>query len=318
MTGTFDLLAVGHPSIDLSFSGLEAWPELGRDVDAVGLGVGAGTSFNTPAAANRLGLRVGYVAMIGNDLWSRLVQEEFEREALPFDFLRVRDRPMPFVSVGLNLGGDRGFVSYEGATDEDDDELRRYAEEVVSTVSARHLHVYAGEEPSPLSTLARQRGMSVSFDAWSGPWWESDVELDALLPLADVVFANEPEALAMTGEADLDRAVEKMAALCPCVVIKRGADGSSAVANGERAAAPAEPVPVVDTTGAGDCFNAGFLRAWLADAPLQTCLVLGNVCAAAVVASHGGYRGCPSEAEVREILAARGIAMPVLTGGDVR
>ena len=56
------------------FSGLPQWPELGRDLDAGGLGVCAGASFNTPAAANRLGLRVGYIALIGNDLWSRLIR----------------------------------------------------------------------------------------------------------------------------------------------------------------------------------------------------------------------------------------------------
>ena len=62
MTAGFDLLGVGHPSVDLMFSGLDTWPELGRDIDAGGLGVSAGTSFNTPAAANRLGLRVDPVA----------------------------------------------------------------------------------------------------------------------------------------------------------------------------------------------------------------------------------------------------------------
>lgn len=312
MTHAFDLIAVGRPSIDLSFSGLEAWPELGRDVDASGLGVGAGTSFNTPAAANRLGLRVGYVAMIGNDIWSRMVLEEFEREALPQDFFRVVDRPMPFVSVGLNLGGDRGFVSYEGGSEDDDLELQRFAEEVVRTADARHLHVYAGEEPSPLSARARERGMTVSFDAWSGPWWESEVPLEGLLPRADIVFANEPEALAMTGEHDVERAMKEMAELCACVVIKRGENGAIATAGGSRAAAPAEPTEVVDTTGAGDCFSAGFLRGWLGGAPLETCLLLGNLCGASVVGTYGGYRGCPTETELRETLAQRGMSMPEL------
>jgi sugar/nucleoside kinase (ribokinase family) len=310
MTGAFDLLAVGRPSIDLSFSGLNGWPELGRDIDATGLGVGAGTSFNTPAAANRLGLRVGYVAMIGNDPWSDMVRGEFDQEALSKDFLLSVDRAMPFVSVGLNLNGDRGFVSYDAGTDEDETELDRLALEVVGSAEARHLHSYAGEEPSPLSALARGRGMTVSLDAYSGAWWESEVPLDDLLSNADIVFANEPEALAMTGETGVERAMARMAELCGCVVIKRGANGATAAAAGTRAEAPAEPANVVDATGAGDCFNAGFLRGWLAGAPLETCLVIGNICGAGVVASYGGYRGCPTETALREVLASRGMSLP--------
>ncbi|HET9724302.1 MAG TPA: carbohydrate kinase family protein, partial [Actinomycetota bacterium] len=167
----WDLLVAGRPSVDVMFSGLEAWPALGRDVVADGLGVCAGTSFNTPAAAHRLGLRVAYVAMVGNDRWSRVVRDEWELEGLPTDFLEVEDRPMPFVSVALNHDGDRGFVTYYGAGEPDDEELERTALDTVETVSARHLHAYAGEEGARLVRAARGRGMSVSVDAWGGPWW---------------------------------------------------------------------------------------------------------------------------------------------------
>jgi len=78
----YDLFVAGRPSVDVMFSGLEQWPELGNDVDAAALGACAGTSFNTPAAANRIGLRVAYVAEIGNDVWSRMIHEEFEAERL--------------------------------------------------------------------------------------------------------------------------------------------------------------------------------------------------------------------------------------------
>lgn len=306
----FDLLVTGRPSVDVMFSGLPEWPQLGKDLDAAGLGVCAGTSFNTPAAANRLGLRVGYVAMIGNDVWSRIIREEFEAEGLPMDFLRIEARPMPFVSVALNFDHDRGFVTYDGAGEDDDEDLRRHALEIVSSTRAGHLHGYAGEEPSELVLSARQRGMTVSLDAWGGPWWEAPAPLEDLLPRADVLLANEPEALAMTGEDDVHRAMTRMAELSPCVVIKRGARGSMATTDGEVREVAAERAQVVDTTGAGDCFNAGFLRGWLARLPLEDCLTLGNICGARAVEAFGGYRGCPREAELRSIAASRGIAQP--------
>ena len=306
----FDILVTGHPSVDVMFSGLPEWPELGKDVNASDLGVCAGTSFNTPAAANRLGLRVGYIAMIGNDLWSRVVREEFEAEGLPTDFLRIADRPMPFVSVALNFDHDRGFVSYEGVREEDDAELRRYAREVVASTPARHLHAYAGEEPAELPAIARERGMTISLDATGGPWWEAPAPLEDLLGGADVLLANEPEALAMTGEEDVHSAMARLAELCPCVVIKRGARGAMATAGGESRSADSEPARIVDATGAGDCFNAGFLYAWLAGLPLEHGLTLGNICGARAVETFGGYRGCPREAELRAIAATRGIALP--------
>jgi sugar/nucleoside kinase (ribokinase family) len=306
----FDLLVVGRPSVDIMLSGLSEWPVLGKDIDAAGLGVCAGTSFNTPAAANRLGLRVGYVSMIGNDGWSRLVREEFEAEALPTDFLRIADRPLPFVSVALNFGRDRGFVSYENTVPEDDEELERHAREVIAATPARHYHGYAGEEPSAFSAFARERGMSVSLDAWGGPWWESTVPLEKTLAVADVLFTNEPEALAMTGATDVRAALGVLAGLCPCVVVKRGARGAMGIANGEFAERPGEPAEVLDTTGAGDCFNAAFLVGWLAGLPLEAGLTLGNLCGARAVAAFGGYRGCPREDDLRVLAEARDIVLP--------
>lgn len=313
---TFDLLAVGRPSVDVMFAGLESWPELGRDVLASALGVCAGTSFNTPAAAHRLGLRVGYIAMAGGDRWSRIVLEEWEAEGLPRDFLLLADRPMPFVSVALNRDGDRGFVTHYGASGEDDEELMAHASAVIERTEARHLHTYAGKEHEELIRAAKRRGMTVSLDAWGGPWWEAEAPLEALLEHADVVLANAAEARAMTGEADVRRAASRLAELVPVAVVKLGPEGAIAVAEGRTEAVPAEhPSRVLDTTGAGDCFNAGFLRGWLAGLPVRDCLTLGAICGARAVEDFGGYRGCPREDELRELAARRGIELPPAGGG---
>ncbi len=304
-----DLLVVGRPSVDIMFAGLQEWPALGKDIDATGLGVCAGTSFNTPAAANRLGLRVGYVSVVGDDVWGRLILDEYAAEGLPTDFLRVVDHLLPFVSVALNFAGDRGFVTHaaEGAREEDD--LARYAREVVSGTPARHFHGYVAEEPPGLTALAKARGMSVSLDAWGGPWWESGMPLDEALADADVLFANEPEALGMAGVDDLHQALGRLASACPCVVVKRGALGAAATSAGQVVERPAEPAEVVDTTGAGDCFNAGFLVGWLAGLPLADALTLATFCGARAVEAFGGYRGCPRADELGAFAASRGITL---------
>jgi sugar/nucleoside kinase (ribokinase family) len=305
----FDLLAVGRPSVDVIFSGLSQWPRLGLDVDAEALATCAGTSFNTPAAAHRLGLRVGYVSLVGNDPWSQIVLREFATEGLPTDFLQVADHSLAFVSVALNQNHDRGFVTFYEPAPGDDVELARRAKDVLSSVPARHFHTYAGEEPAELIALARNRGMTVSLDAWGGPFWDLPAALGDVISEADILLANEAEALAMVGEQDLRTAIQRLAELCRCVVVKRGQRGAAAMMGGEFVDVPPEPAHVLDATGAGDCFNAGFLYGWLAGRSLTECVVLANICGARAVQAFGGYRGCPSGDELRRLAATRGIPL---------
>lgn len=313
MNVTYDLMVVGRPSVDVMFSGLQEWPQLGNDIESDGLGWCAGTSFNTPAAANRIGLRVAYVATVGNDAWSRMIRDEFEAEGLPTDFLEVQDRPLPGVSVALNHAGDRGFVSHWGGDDTYDARLDARALEVVERIDARHLHAYVGEAPA-LVAAARRRGMTISLDGWGGQWWTSPRPPAEEFAGADVLLANETEAGAMTGETEPARALEQLAEHCGCVVIKRGAAGAIGAAGAEVCAVPADRVELVDTTGAGDAFNAGFLAGWLGGLGLEASLTLGVICGSRAAGDYGGYRGCPREAELREIAAVRGIALPT-TGG---
>jgi sugar/nucleoside kinase (ribokinase family) len=200
---TYDLFVAGRPSVDVMFAGLEEWPELGNDIDAdalgvcagtsfntpaaanriglrvayfaeigndieaAGLGVCAGTSFNTPAAANRIGLRVAYVAEIGNDVWSRMIREEFEAEGLSTEFLVEEEQALPAVSVAFNMEGDRGFVSHWGGGPAVDDRIDERALSLLATVDARHLHAQVDDTPV-LESAARANGMTVSVDAFDG------------------------------------------------------------------------------------------------------------------------------------------------------
>jgi sugar/nucleoside kinase (ribokinase family) len=156
--------------------------------------------------------------------------------------------------------------------------------------------------------------MTISLDAWGGPWWTSARPLSEQLAGTDVLFANEAEAAAMTGETEPSRALERLAEQCGCVAIKRGARGAIGAAGAEVYAVPVDPVELVDATGAGDAFNAGFLAGWLGGLELEASLTLGVICGSRAAGDYGGYRGCPREPELREIAAARGIALPTRGG----
>jgi sugar/nucleoside kinase (ribokinase family) len=104
----------------------------------------------------------------------------------------------------------------------------------------------------------------------------------------DLLFANEDEALQLTGRTDLKNAMTELSIKVPTLVITKGADGAIAIENGERISIPAAPVgAVVDTTGAGDLFAAGFLTARCKGASLERCLWTGAIAAGEVIQHYG-------------------------------
>ena len=117
----------------------------------------------------------------------------------------------------------------------------------------------------------------------------------------DILFANEHELASLTGEEDFEAGLAALAGKVPLLVVTRSEKGAVAVAGTERVAVEAEPVArVVDTTGAGDLFAAGFLFGHVRGRSLAACLKLGAVCAAEVI-SHYGAR---PEADLRKLTAA--------------
>ena len=104
----------------------------------------------------------------------------------------------------------------------------------------------------------------------------------------DLLFANEDEALQLTGRTDLKSALTELSIKVPTLVVTKGPEGAIAIENGERISIPAAPVSgVVDTTGAGDLFAAGFLTARCKGASLERCLWTGAIAAGEVIQHYG-------------------------------
>jgi sugar/nucleoside kinase (ribokinase family) len=305
----YDVLVVGRPSCDLIFTGLPKWPEPGRESYASGAFIGAGGAFNAAAAASRLGFRVGFIGLIGNDMWSDFVLEQFAAEGVSTEFLEVVDRPLPAVSVALNVNGDRGFVTHEAEPEHTDRELFAYTTRVLAATEARHVHLHLVCGLPEIAEAARRRDMTLTVDAWGWePWLCSDA-VRKLIPIGDVLLTNEPEAQLLTGATDTRAALAELSEIAPYVVVKCGAAGSVAAVRGEVFEVSTEAAKAHDATGAGDCFNAGFMYGWLRRLDPATCLALGNLCGRRCVESVGGYHGCPREAELLELAAAAGIAV---------
>lgn len=278
------VLCTGRLYCDLVMSGLSAAPEAGKEVYANGLVMAAGGgAYITAAYLAAMGREVGLASVIPAEPFASQIAEELGAAGIVLD--ACVGAPLgadPQITVAMVTGGDRAFVT------------RRSGAAIPETVAAQiasgqfaHLHI--GELASladmpQVVVLAKAAGMTVSVDcAWDAEILARD-DLAGLLRGVDVFLPNRAEAEALLRHAAL-------ADYADLVVVKNGPDGADAMTGGATTTRPALKVEVVDTVGAGDAFNAGFLDRWLDGCALADCLDAGAYVAGVALARQGGARG---------------------------
>jgi sugar/nucleoside kinase (ribokinase family) len=307
VTGEIDVLVYGRPSCDIVFSGLEAWPAEGREVNAEVLEVAAGAHFNTAAALKRLELEVAFAAVVGADLWGEIVLRDLRAEGLADEHVLTVDAASTPVSVALNQRGDRGFVTFAPGHEIAERAYVATTLELLATRAVRHVHCDLSGAARAVIPAAHEAGATVSIDAYDAGPRLSSPEVRELLSAADVVFVNELEALAITGRSGWQEAVDDLGSWISHLVGKRGAAGAVSIVEGTRHEVEGRETDLVDATGAGDCFAAGYLWAFLHARDAAECLALANLCGAAAVTRPGGYRGAPTLDDLLAAATAAGI-----------
>ena len=302
----FDVLVLGDANPDLVLRG-DVEPGFGQQeklVDDALLTIGGSGAIFACAAA-KLGLRTAICSVVGDDPFGRYVVEELRRSGVDVGGVTVVSDAPTGVTVVLSRPDDRAMLTAAGTIESltgahVDRELLR---------SARHVHVssyflQAGLQPDLPDVLreVREAGGTTSVDPNWDPAEEWDAGLLELLPLVDVFLPNSVEAREITGIDDIDVASESLAGRGGVVAIKFG-DGGGMVQRGNEGCSrvPGIYVDVVDTTGAGDAFDAGFLLGLLEDWPLERALALANVCGGLSLRAAGGTDAQPTreEAEAR-------------------
>ncbi len=283
----YDVLLLGDYFLDVIFTGLPKMPELGKETFAAGFDLIPGGAFNSALAMQRLGLKVGWAADFGQDDLSRLVAGRVHDTDLDEGLFVWHDRPLRHITVSVSYPADRAFITYA-----DPDPQLPAAMKALATTSARAVHlagVYCGSFFDAGLMLVRAKRMKLVMDGNStADVILADPAVRKAVKSVDVFLPNADEARRMTGQADLTAALRDLGALCPLVVVKDGSRGAHAICDGRIYDEPAIPVTPVDTTGAGDCFNAGFVKAWLDDRPLAECLRWGNVVGGLSTTARGG------------------------------
>lgn len=300
----FDIIVLGDYFYDLIYTGLPEFPEPGREIYSEDVTTTGGAMYITAVSLRRLGVRVGWPAYFGDDYYSRSVYDFARAEGLDLSLVKQVDHPYRRVTTALPLHGERAFVTY---TDPDAPDLHAHWLEALEKSEFRHVHVASLDCPErlqPVAELARARGATISVDCGDGVHLNQPAMCRDRLALVDIFLPNAREARIIAETDNVDEALQTLADIVPTMVIKDGARGAMAMHKGEKAYAPAIAAgPVVDTTGAGDCFNAGFLYGFVVEqAPLEMCLRMGNVCGGLSVTGIGGATAAPTRAQLTEWL----------------
>ncbi len=296
----YDLLVAGEINPDLILSGdvEPAFGQVEKLVDSAVLTIGSSSVIFACGAA-RLGLKAAFIGKCGADVFGRFMLEEMQKRGVNVENVIQVPDGVTGLSVILNRGVDRAILTHPGlisalsAEDIPDALLRQ----------ARHLHVasyFLQDALRPglprLFERARSLGLTTSLDTnydpsetWSGVF--------DLLPLTNVFLPNEVEARSLTAAETVEEAANRLGVRVETAAIKLGKEGALGVSKGRKVRVQSIPVQVVDTVGAGDSFDAGFIYGYLNGWTLEKSLRLACVCGALSTQAPGGTAAQPALAQ---------------------
>lgn len=303
-----EVLVYGDINIDLVVPGVSRLPQPGQEVlvGHMDTFVGGGAALFA-LGLGKLGVKTIFKGSVGNDLYGTFIRSKLEDIGLDTSLLAIEQGIGTGVSISFTNEKDRCFLSTLGTNSLIDFDM--VTEEELTSAGHVHLTSYQGSSNHKkyATVLKKLKGMgaTVSMDVgWdsTGEWYEGITEL---LPLLDVFFMNEEEAIHYTRCSHPEDAIAKFGALGNIVVGKLGSNGSIAYEKGQIYREEQFTVKAVDTTGAGDSFNAGFIYGFLRKASVRECLRFGNACGALSVTAFGGNTAFPDEVRLKEFLSAR-------------
>lgn len=305
----FDVVVAGELNVDLILSGLDSLPEIGKEKLAKEMTLTMGSaSAITACALARLGLGVGFVGKVGNDNFGSLVLDSLRKAGVDCSHVSVDSRSRTGITVSLSFPDNYAMVTYMGAMAEfrfEEIDLDYLGKAGHLHLSSYYLQPQLRSSCAELFSRAKAMGLTTSLDPGWDPSEEWGKDLFAVLEYTDIFLPNEEEVLRITRTAGLLQAFRALERYCRVIVVKRGRKGAVCWSDGELIERTAYPVRVVDTTGAGDCFNAGFLQAWLEGSDLRRCMKMATACGALATTRLGGASSLPSRQEVEQFLLQR-------------
>ncbi len=302
----YDLLIIGEINPDLVLTGTDVVPTFGQVeklVSDAALTLGS-SSVITACGAARLGLRVAFVGMVGDDLFGHFMLNAMRAHGIDCTNCIVD----PTLQTGFSVimakpDGDRAILTFAGAIPA----LRLEHINLNLLKQVRHLHVGSyflhdglrADLPA-LFHQAQMQGLTTSLDTNWDPRGTWDVQ--AILPFCDILLPNQQELAQLTGTSDVQTGLTALSQIVGTVAVKLGHEGALVRRGAALYAASALAVQVLDTTGAGDSFNAAFLYAHLNAYALDRALQLACACGSLSTRQAGGTTAQPTLAEAQAAL----------------
>jgi sugar/nucleoside kinase (ribokinase family) len=309
------VLVVGELNVDLIVSGLSALPQLGQEIVCTGLSrvLGSSSAIFSRALAG-LGAQVGFMGKVGDDENGRFMVDQLRELGIDTSAVIVDSGTQTGITISLTYPGEKAQITYPGSiADYRAEEVKREAFSGYEHLHMASMFLQTGLRPEIPELLRRAKalGMSTSLDPGWDPADRWGPDLLEALAAVDILFLNEHEARAISGRrsAPAAQALQQIAPLLGpdgVALCKLGAGGALMSVGHELVQVEAHRVPVVDTTGAGDSFDAGFVFSAVVEGqPAAEALEFANACGAIAVMRVGGASSVPRAAEVEDFLKGR-------------
>lgn len=304
----WDAYVYGDVNIDIVIPNVDKFPAPGQEeeVPMMETFTGGGAALFA-LGLGKLGLRPVFQGEVGEDCYGEFIRKAFRESNVDDSLLKTCGTLKTGISLSFTNQEDRSFLTYRGTNEK----IRIEEVDLKQVAYASHIHVtgYAGEANHVsyhnfLKKVKEDTQATVSFDVGWDPAGKWNPEIYQLFPYIDVLFMNQTEAANYSRRESPQEAAADFAKSCGMAVIKLGRRGSIAVKDGTLYQAASYPVKAVDTTGAGDSFNAGFIYGFLKGKSVEECLKCGNGCGALSVTAPGGNTGFPNEEKLKEFIAA--------------
>jgi sugar/nucleoside kinase (ribokinase family) len=313
VTSDLDLVVLGDANPDIVLHGGDVVPAFGQAehlVESANITLGGSGGILASGAA-KLGLRVAICAVVGDDLFGRFVTERLAGAGVDTGGVTIDASTPTGVTVVLSGPDDRAILTMPGTVaalgvDAIDRSLLDRARHV--HVSSYYLQRRLTPELPAMFDDIRASGSSTSLDPNWDPAGQWDAGLVELLDKVDVFLPNAMEATRIAHTSDIEAAVRSLASRARLVAVKNGEHGAIARDRTGVYRVDGLPTDAVDTTGAGDSFDAGFLAAWLGGGSIDRALALGNACGSLSTRAMGGVDAQPTMDEALALLAERSLA----------
>ena len=302
-----DVAIVGEINLDLILYGLPEQLPQERELLASHLNVTLGSS-SAIVAHNlaALGNRVGFITRVGSDPLGKIALDRLGESGVDLSKVVTAEKSTTGLTVILPHQKERHILTYPGTMFE----MNAGDLDYEYLTAAKHFHMSSlflhkglTENIPDLFARMKQAGLTTSLDTnddpddiWSGV-------LDEVLPHVDLLMPNAREACKIARTENLAEAIDVLAKRVPTVAIKLGSRGALGRRGTEEVKVPPFSVDVIDSVGAGDSFDAGFLSRYIHGASLIECLESGNLAGALSIQKAGGTEAFRDPEFMRQFFA---------------